>query len=64
MYKEKKCKTRNQLYELQDSYTRVVIVTKYKYIVICQWLAAGPWFSPGTPFSSTNINWSPRLKLK
>jgi hypothetical protein len=21
---------------------------------VCQWLAAGQWFSPGTPFSSTN----------
>ena len=24
-------------------------------IKICQWLATGPWFSPGTPVSSTNI---------
>ena len=22
---------------------------------VCQWLAIGPWFSPGTPVSSTNI---------
>jgi hypothetical protein len=21
---------------------------------VCQWLAAGQWFSPGTPVSSTN----------
>ena len=21
---------------------------------VCQWLAAGMWFSPGTPVSSTN----------
>jgi hypothetical protein len=24
------------------------------YDQVCQWLAAGRWFSPGTPVSSTN----------
>jgi hypothetical protein len=24
-------------------------------VKVCQWLAAGRWFSPGTPVSSTNI---------
>jgi hypothetical protein len=25
---------------------------------VCQWLATGQWFSPGTPFSSTNkLSW-------
>ena len=27
---------------------------------VCQWLAAGQWFSPCTPTSLTNKNWSPR----
>jgi hypothetical protein len=25
---------------------------------VCQWLAAGRWFSPGTSVSSTNNNWN------
>jgi hypothetical protein len=25
-----------------------------RYNIMCQWLAAGLWFSPGTPVSSTN----------
>ena len=24
------------------------------YVIKCQWLATGQWFSPGTPVSSTN----------
>ena len=24
------------------------------YVIVCQWLATGRWFSPGTPVSSTN----------
>jgi len=24
------------------------------YMIVCQWLATGLWFSPGTPVSSTN----------
>ena len=24
------------------------------YVIVCQWLATGRWFSPGTPISSTN----------
>jgi hypothetical protein len=27
---------------------------------VCQWLATGLWFSPGTPVSCTNENWLPR----
>ena len=28
---------------------------------VCQWLATGQWFSPGTPFFSTNeYNWLPQ----
>ena len=27
---------------------------------VCQWLAAGQWFSPSPPVSSTNKTWPPR----
>ena len=26
----------------------------HHYVIVCQWLAAGQWFSPGTPVPSTN----------
>ena len=29
---------------------------------VCQWLAAGRWFSLGSPVSSTNKTWPPRYK--
>ena len=29
--------------------------TRHNIMWVCQWLATGPWFSPGTLVSSTNI---------
>jgi hypothetical protein len=28
--------------------------------IACQWLATGQWFTPGSPFFSTQKNWLPR----
>ena len=30
------------------------VLNTTSYDKVCQWLAADPWFSPGTPVSSTN----------
>jgi hypothetical protein len=32
-----------------------LVYSMQHYVIVCQWLAAGQWFSPGTPVSSTNI---------
>ena len=42
----KNCKIQRQIYLLNHE--------------VCQWLATGRWFSPGTLVSSTNQNWPPR----
>jgi len=36
------------------SYDRMVVGFTTLCDKVCQWLATGRWFSPGTPVSSTN----------
>jgi hypothetical protein len=44
-------------YLIQENITISIPVDIYYFVfskVVCQWIAAGQWFSPGTPLSSTN----------
>jgi hypothetical protein len=43
-----------KIVNLNPVHGEVYSIQHYVIKLVCQWLATGQWFSPGTPVSSTN----------